>query len=121
MFHKVAMLCWHFAELCFQIMRGGRVGQRAEVEGGVAHDTLCFGLQTVPNCKPSSRGNKIKKVAYCPFKCSVTRSISDMFEDCGLKNAFPAMQTFLKILLPFHICQSAMNVLLIVCLLNVCK
>lgn len=37
---------------------------RTKAEGGVAHDTLCFGLQSVSNSKPGSE----KKITYCPFK-----------------------------------------------------
>lgn len=44
---KKVMLCSHAVNLRSQTWRGsGGWGQSAEVEGGVAHGTLCFGLQT---------------------------------------------------------------------------
>lgn len=44
MFYKMVMLCLHFASFSDAVRRWG--GWRAEVKGGVATDTLTFGLQT---------------------------------------------------------------------------
>lgn len=43
-----------------------------EAEGGEANETLCFGLQTVQNSKPSGE----KYFAYCFFKVGNTISLT---------------------------------------------
>lgn len=39
--------------VCRRGEEGGAAEEKAEAEGGQAHDTLCFGLHTVQHSKPS--------------------------------------------------------------------
>lgn len=59
MFHKLLMLCSLTVRVSLLTKHEGVGGWTAEVEGGVAHGTLCFGLQTPPYSKPSSANKSL--------------------------------------------------------------